>query len=588
MLFLLGFLSFTYISYKNQYQKDIDKYVENEVQLYKKEVFSSINSANKKFEQKRKLFYQIHKAALKIFQKDMETPLLKVQQQLKDMFNLNGLNIQIYLIDKNYTIFKTTFPRDLGFNLSIAPDAKYYLDKTTQDGEIYVSKFASNDFIDKRYKLYTYSKLNDKTYLELGFIDNNLFYNGIEIISAESNSKNKIRLYFIAKNSNEYFYHEAAFSKNIENKQHFINEVKKIPIESNSNDPVINAILQKRTIKFQKENKVIVYTPIFKEDMSNIGGFIDLVLRVDVDISEQIEALNRFSNIFLLSISILLTFLFFVFLFIKRSFTDKIDVITKNIEKKRLIDDKSISSSNDELSIIAKKYNTLFDSLNKEIEINKELLNENKRFIADTVHQIRTPLTNIMMNSEMIQRTLKSDKVSNFVNQINASINMLTNSYEDLAYVISYDHIEYKPTKVSISNILKERIKFFSTISKVNYKEIEANIEEDIFITINQIELERLIDNNISNGIKYAFTNKPITINLTKKNNEVRLEFKTYGKPIANKDRLFEKNYRENESKRGLGLGLNMVKVICEKYKISYKVFYEDGQNIFIYIFNSL
>jgi hypothetical protein len=266
----LGFLSFTYISYKNQYQKDIDKYVENEVQLYKKELFSSIHSANKKFEQKRKLFYQIHKAALKIFQKDMETPLLKVQQQLKDMFNLNRLNIQIYLIDKNYTIFKTTFPRDLGFNLSIAPDAKYYLDKTTQDGKIYVSKFASNDFIYKRYKLYTYSKLDDKTYLELGFIDNNLINEGIEIISAESNSKNKIRLYFIAKNSNEYFYHEAAFSKKIENKQHFINEVKKIPIESNSNDPVINAILQKRTIKFQRDNKVIVYTPIFKEDMSNI------------------------------------------------------------------------------------------------------------------------------------------------------------------------------------------------------------------------------------------------------------------------------------------------------------------------------
>jgi signal transduction histidine kinase len=280
--------------------------------------------------------------------------------------------------------------------------------------------------------------------------------------------------------------------------------------------------------------------------------------------------------------------LFFVFLFIKRNFTDKIDIITKNIENKRLIDDKSISLSNDELSIIAKKYNTLFDSLNKEIEINKELLKENKRFIADTVHQIRTPLTNIMMNSEMIQRTLKNNKVSNFVNQIDASINMLTNSYEDLAYIISHEHIEYKPAKVSISNILKERVKFFTTISKVNYKEIVANIEEDIFITINQIELERLIDNNISNGIKYAFTNKPITINLTRKDDEVVLEFKTYGKPIANKDKLFEKNYRENESKRGLGLGLNMVKTICEKYDISYKVTYEDGQNIFVYIFKML
>ena len=38
-----------------------------------------------------------------------------------------------------------------------------------------------------------------------------------------------------------------------------------------------------------------------------------------------------------------------------------------------------------------------------------------------------------------------------------------------------------------------------------------------------------------------------------------------------NKDE-FEKNYRENEAKRGLGLGLNMVKNICDKYKITYDV----------------
>ena len=63
------------------------------------------------------------------------------------------------------------------------------------------------------------------------------------------------------------------------------------------------------------------------------------------------------------------------------------------------------------------------------------------------------------------------------------------------------------------------------------------------------------------------------------------LSFKTYGKPIKNKEKVFEKNYRENEAKRGLGLGLNMVKGICEKYDISYDVAYEDGQNIFTYRF---
>ncbi|MEA3498818.1 MAG: hypothetical protein U9R16_07160, partial [Campylobacterota bacterium] len=65
----------------------------------------------------------------------------------------------------------------------------------------------------------------------------------------------------------------------------------------------------------------------------------------------------------------------------------------------------------------------------------------------------------------------------------------------------------------------------------------------------------------------------------------VTLEFKTFGKPIVDTDKIFDKNYREDESKRGLGLGLNMVKGICEKYDINYEVSYEDGQNIFRYRF---
>jgi len=102
--------------------------------------------------------------------------------------------------------------------------------------------------------------------------------------------------------------------------------------------------------------------------------------------------------------------------------------------------------------------------------------------------------------------------LSLFIEQIDASTHMLSNSYEDLAYITSYDSIDYKSNRVSLTEILNKRIKFFSTISKVNHKEIVSNIEDDIYIHINEIELERIIDNNISNGIKYGEEKQPITI----------------------------------------------------------------------------
>jgi signal transduction histidine kinase len=227
----------------------------------------------------------------------------------------------------------------------------------------------------------------------------------------------------------------------------------------------------------------------------------------------------------------------------------------------------------------------LFDKLNQEIDKNKFLLNENKQFIADTVHQIRTPLSNIMMNGDLIKIYQRDNELSKFIDQINASINMLNNSYEDLAYITTYDTIKYLPSFLSISDILKQRVSFFNTISFVNKKNIVSDIEEELFFEINSIEMERLIDNNISNAIKYADINKPINISLKKSNENITMVFASYGNEIKDKTRLFDKNYRENSNKRGLGLGLYMVKGICDRYNIKYIVEYQNGQNIFKYIF---
>jgi signal transduction histidine kinase len=275
-----------------------------------------------------------------------------------------------------------------------------------------------------------------------------------------------------------------------------------------------------------------------------------------------------------------------IYIFIVKSVSSKLSELINHIQNN---ENSTLENINiQEINFLHNNYNDLREKLLKEIELNSNLLKENKRFIADTVHQIRTPLTNIMMNGEMVKKFQKDDSLSSFIDKIDASINMLSNSYEDLSYITTSDTIEYPATKVNISSMLKNRIKFFSTISKVNKKEIISNIEDDIFIYINQIELERIIDNNISNGIKYATKDELIIINLFKNTDFIILEFKTFGNPIQNKNRVFEKNYRESEAKRGLGLGLNMVKNICDKYETTYSVTYKDNQNIFIYTFKKM
>ena len=584
-LILASFLSVTYFNYQSQYKKDLQYYVDNEVELHKKQLLSSYNNALLKFNTQKQLFNKIHIYTLEILKNDIDMDLIELKEHLSEKFLLENIDLNIFLIDKTYTIYKTTFSKDLGFNLSIVKEAKIFLDKSTKDSKIYISDLMSTDLLDMKYKLYSYSLLKNNTYLELGFIDNDIHNTFASIIIQNNDSKNKVTLYNIYKDDEQYYYHDMSIQKNNSSKMQYYKNNKEFSKNDKNYNYVINSSITHKAISIEDGDSIKIFTPFFEEDMYSKIGFTNIIMEIKVDISSQIQTMQRFENIFFTSIIVMLIFLVFVFIFIKNNFTKQINIIVSSINNKQPVKNKILLSKNDELGVVSKEYNILFESLNKEININLQLLKENKRFIADTVHQIRTPLTNIMMNSEMIKLTTKNNSSDEFIDQINSSINMLTNSYEDLSYIISNDSIEYKPTNLSLSEILKERESFFTTIAKVNFKEIITNIQSDINFTINQIELERLIDNNISNGIKYADTYKPIIINLTKNKDIVILEFKTYGKAILNPQKLFDKNYREDESKRGLGLGLNMVKGICEKYGISYKVTYENGQNIFTYQF---
>ena len=232
-----------------------------------------------------------------------------------------------------------------------------------------------------------------------------------------------------------------------------------------------------------------------------------------------------------------------------------------------------------------KELESLHKKLQDQIEHNQFLLEENKRFISDMVHQIRTPLSVIMTNSSLIEMKTEGE-VSSYVTQINSAINMLSNSYEDLSYIITNDTIEYKHIEINLTKFLNDRIDFFEVIAHANNKSIITNIDNNINITMNDTELERLIDNNISNAIKHSYDKSEIEIVLERNNSEIVLQFISKGVKINNVSKLFNKNYTESYgAKRSLGLGLNMVKNICKENNIRYSAHSQNNTNTFTYIF---
>ncbi len=298
------------------------------------------------------------------------------------------------------------------------------------------------------------------------------------------------------------------------------------------------------------------------------------------ELNLELDDMFRKSLIMLFLVSLLLGAIYY---FVVINISGKIIKISQSIIKNEHSDEKNISII--EVNSLHENYNKLHSDLNSEVQKNKKLFEENKRFIADTIHQIRTPLSVIMMNSDLINLYQQDENISEFIEQINSAINMLTNSYEDLSYITSHDSMKYLPTQLSLSKAVTQRVNFFKTIAKVNGKSIVTNIEDGIIFNINQIEFERIVDNNLSNAVKYSQKDKQISVSLKKESSGMLLSFYSYGEMIKDNKAVFDKNYREHHEKRGLGLGLNMVKLICDKYEIRYELKYENNQNIFTYTF---
>ena len=223
------------------------------------------------------------------------------------------------------------------------------------------------------------------------------------------------------------------------------------------------------------------------------------------------------------------------------------------------------------------RLNALVKSKTKELE---NLLSNFKVFTANSIHQTRVPLTVIGIYNDMI-------KDSEIHNNIKASLVTMDHIYDNLAYKVRKDYLEFKKEQINFSKVLKDRLKLFDVVVTSNDKEVISDIEDNIIIEFNKTELEYIIDNNLSNSIKYGYHQKPIFVKL-KKEDKIILKFCNEGKEIQNKNKIFDRYTRETKQKQGQGIGLHMVKEICDKNHIEIDVYFQDGKNCFEYRFIAL
>jgi signal transduction histidine kinase len=220
--------------------------------------------------------------------------------------------------------------------------------------------------------------------------------------------------------------------------------------------------------------------------------------------------------------------------------------------------------------------NNLEEKVEEKTKKLKELLQVQDRFVKNAIHEINTPITIMLTNIDLM--TLTGEK-NRYLSKIEAASKIIHNIYNDLSYAVKKDFHHYEKTKINFSEFLNSRVTFFEEVALANSINFKTNIEDNVFIEFNEIELQRICDNNLSNAIKYSYEESEVEVIL--RNNE--LIFENSGNKIENIDKIFNRYYREDSARGGFGIGLNLVKEICDKNEIYIEINSENGINSFKY-----
>jgi two-component system OmpR family sensor kinase len=132
--------------------------------------------------------------------------------------------------------------------------------------------------------------------------------------------------------------------------------------------------------------------------------------------------------------------------------------------------------------------------------------------------------------------------------------------------VLSHKIISHKE-KVSLQELLEERIEYFSLFTTSRKIEFISVFKQDVSLHVDRKKLAKLFDNILSNAIKYNKINGKIFITLFND----RVEIKDTGRGIAKEklNEIFQRYKRVDESVGGFGIGLSIVMMIAQEYDLN-------------------
>jgi len=188
-------------------------------------------------------------------------------------------------------------------------------------------------------------------------------------------------------------------------------------------------------------------------------------------------------------------------------------------------------------------------------------------FIKDTTHELNTPVSIIVANIEMIDKSSLDEKLLKKIDRIDIGAKTVSNIYQDLTYLTLGNEIVSNNEDIDIEQLVLERIEYFTSLALAKKINISSKIIEQTFLYADRFKISKLLDNLLSNAIKYNKIGGEIIVRVESKGFSVE----DFGIGIAKDDisKIEQRYKRFNKSSGGFGIGLSIVSTIAKEYNLN-------------------
>ena len=236
-------------------------------------------------------------------------------------------------------------------------------------------------------------------------------------------------------------------------------------------------------------------------------------------------------------------------------------------------DIKSVNTTTTEFKKMQQLYHEMVDRIENDYRNLKE-------YTENMAHEIQTPLTvirnkaeNLIADEALMNQHASTVKIiydeSNHLSKLGNTLNLLT----------KIENQEYSNTeRISTYAIIEKHLESISEVARLKSLKIEKDLSDQHILFIDPFLLDIVLKNLLRNALRYGSQEGPIKVKTTADSFSVS----NYGLPLEEEpEKIFERFYRKNGTRASQGLGLSLVKKICDINNLTISYNYKDDQHLF-------